>query len=140
MPKAEFTYALDVEGNLYACFGRTVKYIFKDKEWILVRDPEEYNELFDYFAPTRFITSEEALKITNNTEPISHYSVHRRVYLTEKEIDDELLEIMTGKKYQQTTIDLIMNTDVGTKVLVLEWLIKSPNAHEITIEMLVRNI
>lgn len=140
MTKAEYTFALDEENRLYACFGRTVKYIFVDDRWEEVKNPDDYLFLFDYFSPTRIISQEEALKLSNNIEPITYYSVHKRVYLTEEEINNELNEIMSGNNYSAETKEIVMNSDLDTRVLVLEWLIRSPNLHELTIEMLVKNV
>jgi len=32
-----------------------------------------------------------------------------------------------------------MSSDIDTRILALEWLIRSPNLHELTIEMLILN-
>ena len=140
MTKAEYTFTLDNESNLYACFGRTVKYIFDKDHWKTIENPDEYEFLFDYYSPSKIISYEEALKISNNIEPVDYYSVHKRVYLTEEEINTELKETMDARSYSETTQNLVMKSDLDTRVLVLEWLIRSPNLHELTIEMLVRNI
>lgn len=138
--KTEYTFALDEKNQLYACFGRTVKYIFVNNQWKEVKKPEEYEHLFDYSNPTKFISSDEALKLTKNVEPKSYYSVHKRVYLTEEEINSELNEILSKNKYSENLKKLVMDSDIDTRVLILEWLIRSPNLHELTIEMLVKNV
>ena len=140
MPKVEYSFALDKEDKLYACFGRTVKYIFTNDHWDSIANPDNYEYLFDYFSTTKIISFAEAMKITNNIEPTDYYTVHKRVYLTEEDINNELLELMKGRKYRKKTEKLVLDADMDTRVLVLEWLIKSPNLHEMTIEMLVRNI
>ena len=140
MPKAEYTFAIDNKDRLYACFGRTVKYVFLENQWEPIDNPDDYEFLFDYFSPTKIISYEDAYKITNNIEPTDYYAVHKRVYLTEEAINKELLEFMKGRKYKKKTEKLVLSSDMDTRVLVLEWLFKSPNLHELTIEMLVRNI
>lgn len=140
MTKAEYTFAMDDKNNLYACFGRTVKYIFEKDHWKPIENPDDYEFLFDYFNPCKILSYEEALKISNNIEPVDYYSVHKRVYLTEDEIDAELTEAMDARSYNKNTKNLVMKSDLDTRVLVLEWLIRSPNLHELTIEMLVKNI
>lgn len=140
MPRADYIFALDKDENLYACFGRTVKYIFVDDHWESIENPDDYEFLFDYFSPTKIISLEEALKLSNNKEPIDYYTVHKRVYMTEDEINKELMELMGKRKYNKGTEQLVLAADLDTRVLVLEWLFKSPNLHELTIQMLINNI
>jgi hypothetical protein len=140
MPKAEYTFALDNDDKLYACLGRTAKYVFSKDHWEQIHNSEDYDYLFDYFSTTRIISTEEALKLANNIAPIDYYTVHKRVYLTEEDINKELKTLMQGRKYNKSTVKLVLESDMDTKVLVLEWLFKSPNLHELTIEMLIKNI
>ena len=140
MPKAEYTFALDDNNKLYACFGRTVKYVFVKGGWEEIKNPDDYEFLFDYFSPTKIIPYEDAMRLSNNVDPTDYYTVHKRVYLTEEEINQELTLLMKGRKYNKNTVDLVLNADLDTRVLVLEWLFKSPNLHELTIEMLARNM
>lgn len=139
MTKAEFIYALDEKNNLYACFGRTVKYIFVKNEWKEVKDPGEY-DLFDLGKNAKIITSDEALRLTKNKEPKVHYTVKKLVYLTEEEINNELVKLMTQNNYSENIKKLVMSSDIDTRILVLEWLIRNPNLHELTIEMLIINV
>lgn len=139
MTKAEFIYALDEKNNLYACFGRTVKYIFVKNEWKEVKDPGE-NDLFDLGKNAKIITSDEALRLTKNKEPKVHYTVKKLVYLTEEEINNELVKLMTQNNYSENIKKLVMSSDIDTRILVLEWLIRNPNLHELTIEMLIINV
>lgn len=140
MPKAEYTYALDNENTLYACFGRTVKYKFENPKWVKVKNPDDYEFLFDFFSPAKIISTEEALKITKRMEPKDHFTVNRRVYLTSDEIDNELTLIMLNRKFSKETVDLVFGSNIDTRVLVLEWLIKNPHLHEFTIEVLVKHL
>jgi len=136
MTKAEFIYALDESNTLYACLGRTVKFIYQNKKWKEIKKPELYEYIFEV---GKIISSEEALKITKNVEPKAHYGVQKRVYLTEEEINKELMDLMNKNKYSENLKKLVMSSDIDTRILALEWLIRSPNLHELTIEMLILN-
>lgn len=139
MPKAEYTYALDDENNLYACFGRTVKYKYSQNKWEEVENPDDFEFLFEVFSPTKIISSQEALKLTKQKKPIAHFTVNKRVYLTEKEIDHELSDFIKNRNYSEDTGKLVLESSLDMKILVLEWLIKNPNLHELTIRILIQN-
>lgn len=140
MPKADYTFVLDEDRDLFACFGRTAKYIYDEEEWKPIKDPNEFEDMFDLYGKIKYISKEEAMKITNNLYPKDYYIVHKRVYMTEEAINQELLELMKNRKYSTNTKENVMKSDLDLRVMVLEWLIKSPNLHELTIGMLINDL